>query len=266
MEHSNTKEFVIEDNDFLIRNGVLTKKEWQEIIAGTLSLLRKEIVNIQDTDIFTQSDGDYLKYIAYNRTSGLRIADPISAITPTFMGDYLKIEYLSKLKREKVLNINSPCISIITVHDKTNGKLIGGCHVKVTQDRKTLGEVYIDLITEQISGDIILNLGDIKDDILLEYTKLKYTTLKDKNSKETSVVLSSIGVKYNGSLNNQIRDTVYEYNEAISNKLKQLLSETERNYADYFIANDPLNIMLDDMADGLGISTMVIAGKDTTNM
>lgn len=26
MEHSNTKEFVIEDNDFLIRNGVLTKK------------------------------------------------------------------------------------------------------------------------------------------------------------------------------------------------------------------------------------------------
>lgn len=130
MENSNTKEFVIEDNDFLIRNGVLTKKEWCEIIAGTLSLLRKEIVNIRDTDIFTQSDDDYLKYIAYNSTPSLRIADPISAITPTFMGDYLKIEYLSKLKRESRLNINSPCIIITTVHDKTNGKLIGGCHVK----------------------------------------------------------------------------------------------------------------------------------------
>lgn len=260
MEHSNTKEFVIEDNDFLIRNGVLTKKEWCEIIAGTLSLLRKEIVNIRDTDIFTQSDDDYLKYIAYNSTPSLRIADPISAITPTFMGDYLKIEYLSKLKRESRLNINSPCIIITTVHDKTNGKLIGGCHVKVTQDRKTIGEVYIDLITEQISGDIILKLGDIKDDILLEYT-----TLKDKDSKETSVILSSIGVKYNGGLNNQIRDVVYEYNEAITNKLKQLLSETERKYADYFIANDSLNIMLDDMVNGLGISTIVVAGEDTTN-
>ena len=162
MENFNTKEFVIEDNDFLIRNGVLTKKEWHEIIAGTLSLLKKEIIIIRNTDTFTQSDNDYLKYIAYNSTPSLRIADPIGAITPTFMEDYLKIEYLSKLKRESRLNINSPCISITTVHDKTNGKLIGGCHVKITEYGKTLGEIYIDLITEQISGDIILKLGDIK--------------------------------------------------------------------------------------------------------
>lgn len=261
MEHSNTKEFVIEDNDFLIRNGVLTKKEWQEIIAGTLSLLKKEIVNIRDTDIFTQSDDDYLKYIVYNSTPGTYISDPISAITPTFMGDYLKIEYLSKLKREKVLNINSPCIIITTVHDKTNGKLIGGCHVKVKEYGKTIGEVYIDLITEQISGDIILKLGDIKDDILLEHT-----SLKSKNTETSSIILSSIGVKYNSSLNNQIRDTVYDYCAAITNKLNKLLSETERNYGDYFIANDPLNVMLDDMVNGLGMSTTVIAGKDTTNM
>ncbi len=260
MEFSKAKKFEIEDNDFLIRNGVLTKKEWCEIIAGTLSLLRKEIVNIRDTDIFTQSDDDYLKYIAYNRTPSLRIVDPIGAITPTFMGDYLKIEYLSKLKRESRLNINSPSISITIVHDKTNGKLLGGCHVKVREHGKTIGEVYIDLTTEQISGDIILKLGDIKDDILLEYT-----SLKSKNTETSSIILSSIGVKYNGGLNNQIRDTVYEYNEAISNKLKQLLSETERNYADYFIANDPLNIMLDDMVNGLGLSTMVIVDEDTTN-
>lgn len=244
MEHSNTKEFVIEDNDFLIRNGVLTKKEWCEIIAGTLSLLRKEIVNIRDNDIFTQSDDDYLKYIAYNSTPSLRIADPISAITPTFMGDYLKIEYLSKLKRESRLNINSPCIIITTVHDKTNGKLIGGCHVKITEYGKTLGEIYIDLTTEQISGDIILKLGDIKDDILLEYTPLK-----SKNTETSSIILSSIGVKYNGSLNNQIRDTVYNYSPVIVSKLNNLLSETERNYADYFIANDPLNVMLDKIDD-----------------
>lgn len=244
MEHSNTKEFVIEDNDFLIRNGVLTKKEWCEIIAGTLSLLKKEIVNIRNTDIFTQSDNDYLKYVAYNSTPSLRIADPMGAITPTFTGDYLKIEYLSKLKRESRLNINSPCISITTVHDKTNGKLIGGCHVKITEYGKTLGEIYIDLITEQISGDIILKLGDIKDDILLEHTPLK-----SKNTETSSVILSSIGVKYNGSLNNQIRDTVYNYGAVIVSKLNKLLSETERNYADYFIANDPLNVMLDKIDD-----------------
>lgn len=245
MEFSKAKEIEIEDNDSLIRSGVLTKKEWQEIIAGTLSLLRKEIVNIRDTNIFTQSDEDYLKYIAYNRTPSLRIVDPICAITPTFMEDYLKIEYLSKLKREKVLNINSPCISITTVHDKINGKLIGGCHVKVTQDRKTIGEVYINLTTEQISGDIILKLGDIKDDILLEYT-----SLKSKNTEASSIVLSSIGVKYNSTLNNQIRDTVYNYSTVIVNKINNLLSDTERNYADYFIANDPLNIMLNEMVDG----------------
>lgn len=261
MEHSNTKEFVIEDNDFLIRNGVLTKKEWQEIIAGTLSLLKKEIVNIRDTDMFTQSDDDYLKYIAYNSTPSLRIADSIGAITPTFMGDYLKIEYLSKLKRESGLNINRPCIIITTVHDKTNGKLIGGCHVKVKEYGKTIGEVYIDFTTEQISGDIILKLGDIKDDILLEHT-----SLKSKNTETSSIILSSIGVKYNSSLNNQVRDTVYNYSTLIVNKLNKLLSETERNYADYFIANDPLNVMLNNMADGLGISTMVIADEDTTNM
>lgn len=177
------------------------------------------------------------------------------------MEDYLKIEYLSKLKREKLLNINSPCISITTVHDKINGKLIGGCHVKVTQDRKTIGEVYINLTTEQISGDIILKLGDIKDDILLEHT-----SLKSKNTETSSIILSSIGVKYNGNPNSQIRDTVYNYCAAITNKLNKLLSETERNYADYFIANDPLNVMLDDMVNGLGMSTTVIAGKDTTNM
>lgn len=245
MENFNTKEFVIEDNDFLIRNGVLTKKEWHEIIAGTLSLLKKEIIIIRNTDTFTQSDNDYLKYIAYNSTPSLRIADPIGAITPTFMEDYLKIEYLSKLKRESRLNINSPCISITTVHDKTNGKLIGGCHVKITEYGKTLGEIYIDLITEQISGDIILKLGDIKDDILLEYT-----SLESKNTEISSVILSSIGVKYNGSLNNQIRDTVYNYSTVIVSKLNKLLSETERNYADYFIANDPLNVMLDNMANG----------------
>lgn len=248
MENFNTKEFVIEDNDFLIRNGVLTKKEWHEIIAGTLSLLKKEIINIQDTDIFTQSDNDYLKYIAYNSTPSLRIADPIGAITPTFVGDYLKIEYLSKLKRESRLNINSPCISITTVHDKTNGKLIGGCHVKITEYGKTLGEIYIDPTTEQISGDIILKLGDIKDDILLEHTPLKSKNIE--TSETTSVILSSIGVKYNGSLNNQIRDTVYNYSTVIVSKLNNLLSETERNYADYFIANDPLNVMLDEMANG----------------
>ena len=206
--------------------------------------MKKEIVNIQSTDIFTQSDDDYLKYIVYNSIPGTYISDPISAITPTFMGDYLKIEYLSKLKREKVLNINSPCINITTVHDKTNGKLIGGCHVKVTQNRKTIGEIYIDLTTEQISGDIILKLGDIKDDILLEYTPLK-----SKNTETSSIILSSIGVKYNGSLNNQIRDTVYNYSTVIVSKLNKLLSETERNYADYFIANDPLNVMLDNMAN-----------------
>jgi len=246
MEHLNTKEFVIEDNDFLIRNGVLTKKEWCEIIAGTLSLLKKEIVNIRDTDIFTQSDDDYLKYIVYNSTPGLYISDPISAITPTFMGDYLKIEYLSKLKIESGLNIDRPCIIITTVHDKTNGKLIGGCHVKVKEYGKTIGEVYIDLITEQISGDIILKLGDIKDDILLEHT-----SLKSKNTETSSIVLSSIGVKYNSSLNNQIRYTVYSYSTLIVNKLNKLLSETERNYADYFIANDPLNVMLNDMVDDI---------------
>lgn len=244
MEHSNTKEFVIEDNDFLIRNGVLTKKEWCEIIAGTLSLLKKEIVNIRDTDIFMQSDSDSLKYVALKGAEYPRVIGAVGGITPTFMGDYLKIEYLSKLKREKVLNINSPYINITTVHDKTNGKLIGGCHVKVTQDRKTLGEIYIDLTTEQISGDIILKLGDIKDDILLEYTPLK-----SKNTETSSIILSSIGVKYNGSLNNQIRDTVYNYSTVIVSKLNKLLSETERNYADYFIANDPLNVMLDNMAN-----------------
>jgi hypothetical protein len=247
MENFNTKEFVIEDNDFLIHNGVLTKKEWHEIIAGTLSLLKKEIIIIQNTDIFTQSDNDYLKYIAYNSTPSLRIADPIGAITPTFMGDYLKIEYLSKLKRESRLNINSPCISITTVHDKTNGKLIGGCHVKITEYGKTLGEIYIDLTTEQISGDIILKLGDIKDDILLEYTPLK--SKNTETSETTSIILSSIGVKYNGSLNNQIRDTVYNYSTVIVSKLNKFLSETERNYADYFIANDPLNVMLDKIDD-----------------
>lgn len=245
MEFFKEKKIEIEDNDYLIRSGVLTKKEWCEIIAGTLSLLRKEIVNIRNTDLFAQSDDDYLKYIAYNCTPSLRIVDPISAITPTFMGDYLKIEYISKLKRKSGLNINSPCIIITTVHDKTNGKLIGGCHVKVTQDRKTIGEMYIDLTTEQISGDIILELGDIKDDILLEYT-----SLKSKNTEASSIVLSSIGVKYNSTLNNQIRDTVYNYSTVIVNKINNLLSDTERNYADYFIANDPLNIMLNEMVDG----------------
>lgn len=90
MENFNTKEFVIEDNDFLIRNGVLTKKEWHEIIAGTLSLLKKEIIIIRNTDIFMQSDDNYLKYIAYNSTPSLRIADPMGAITPTFTGGLFK--------------------------------------------------------------------------------------------------------------------------------------------------------------------------------
>lgn len=245
MENSNTKEFVIEDNDFLIRNGVLTKKEWREIIAGSLSLLKKEIINIQDTDIFMQSDGDSLKYVALEDRKYPRVVSTIGGITPTFMGDYVKIEYGSKIKKEARFNINSPHISITTVHDKTNGKLIGGCHVKVTEYDKTLGEIYIDLTTEQISGDIILKLGDIKDDILLEHT-----SLKSKNTETSSIILSSIGVKYNGSLNNQIRDTVYNYSTVIVSKLNKLLSETERNYADYFIANDPLNVMLDNMVNG----------------
>lgn len=245
MENFNTKEFVIEDNGFLICNGVLTKKDWCNIIAGTLSLLKKEIINIQDTDIFMQTDDDSLKYVALKGHEYPRVVSTIGGITPTFMGDYLKIEYGSKLNRKSGLNINNPHISITTVHDKTNGKLIGGCHVKITEYGKTLGEIYIDLTTEQISGDIILKLGDIKDDILLEYTPLK-----SKNTETSSIILSSIGVKYNGSPNNQIRDTVYNYSTVIVSKLNKLLSETERNYADYFIANDPLNIMLDNMVNG----------------
>ena len=247
MENFNTKEFVIEDNDFLIRNGVLTKKDWCNVIAGTLSLLKKEIINIQDTDIFMQSDDDSLKYVALKGHEYPRVIGTIGGITPTFMGDYVKIEYGSKLNRKSGLNINNPHISITTIHDKTNGKLIGGCHVKITEYGKTLGEIYIDLTTEQISGDIILKLGDIKDDILLEYTPLK--SKNTETSETTSVILSSIGVKYNGSLNNQIRDTVYNYSTVIVSKLNKLLSETERNYADYFIANDPLNVMLDNMAN-----------------
>lgn len=247
MENSNTKEFVIEDNDFLIRNGVLTKKEWHEIIAGTLSLLKKEIINIQDTDLFMQTNDDSLRYVALKDHEYPRVVNTIGGITPTFMGDYVKIEYGSKLNKEARFNINSPHISITTVHDKTNGKLIGGCHVKITEYDKTLGEIYIDLTTEQISGDIILKLGDIKDDILLEHIPLK--SKNTETSSITSIILSSIGVKYNGSLNNQIRDTVYNYNTVIVSKLNKLLSETERNYADYFIANDPLNVMLDEIDD-----------------
>jgi hypothetical protein len=257
MEHSNTKEFVIEDNDFLIRNGVLTKKEWCEIIAGVWHTLRKETANIIGDDAFSVSGGESLDYTSY------KLGKPLRLITPTFLGDYLKIRYCSE-QTEGTL-FDKPYVYINTVHDRTSGKLINGCHVVVSKNGVTLGEVYIDLVTEQISGDIILRLGNIKDDILLEHTKLKYTTLKDKINGESSVVLSSIGVKYNGSLNNQIRDAVYEYNEAITNKLKQLLSETERKYADYFIANDPLNIMLGDMVNGLGLSTEVIADEDTTN-
>lgn len=220
MECSNTKEFVIEDNDFFIRNGVLIKKDWCNIIAGTLSLLRKAIMNIQSTEV-----------------------DSEGITSAIFMGDCVKIEYSSILDREK--KFNAPRVYITTINDKYSGKLLSGCHVKVMEDRKTLGEIYIDLITEQISGEIILKLGDIKDDILLEHTPLK-----GKNTELSSVVLSSIGVKYNGNPNNQIRDTVHDYNEAVTNNLNKLLSRTTRNYADYFIANDPLNVMLEEMANG----------------
>ena len=220
MECSNTKEFVIEDNDFFIRNGVLIKKDWCNIIAGTLSLLRKAIMNIQSTEV-----------------------DSESITSAIFMGDCVKIEYSSILDREK--KFNAPRVCITTINDKYSGKLLSGYHVKVMEDRKTLGEIYIDLITEQISGDIILKLGDIKDDILLEHTPLK-----GKNTELSSVVLSSIGVKYNGNPNNQIRDTVHDYNEAVTNNLNKLLSRTTRNYADYFIAIDPLNVMLEEMANG----------------
>ena len=264
MEFSKEKKFEIEDNDFFIQSGSITIKEWREIIAGGLRFLKKAIVNIQSTDTFMQSDNNSLEYISFTTSTPFRIRNITSKITPTFLGEYLKIVYCFHL--EGKTPSDKTYVYITTIHDRPTGKLINGCHIMVSKDCVTLGEVYIDLTTEQISGDIIFRLGNIKDDILLEHTKLKYGTLKDKINNETSVILSSIGVKYNSSLNNQIRDTVYEYNEAISNKLKQLLSETERKYADYFIANDPLNIMLDDMADGLGLSTMVIAGKDTTNM
>ena len=257
MEFSKEKEIEIENNDFFIQSGSITIKEWCNIIAGALHILKKETASIIDDDAFTVSSGESLDYISY------KLGKPLRKVTPTFLGDYLKIRYCSK-QIEGTL-FDKPYVYINTVHDITSGKLINGCHVVVSKNGVTLGEVYIDLTTEQISGDIIFRLGNIKDDILLEHTKLKYGTLKDKINNETSVILSSIGVKYNSSLNNQIRDTVYEYNEAISNKLKQLLSETGRKYADYFIANDPLNIMLDDMVNGLGLSTMVIAGKDTTN-
>lgn len=252
MEFSKEKEIEIENNDFFIQSGSITIKEWREIIAGVWHTLRKETANIISDDEFSISGGESLDYISY------KLGKPLRKVTPTFLGDYLKIRYCSE-QIEGTL-FDKPYVYINTVHDRTTGKLINGCHVVVSKNGVTLGEVYIDLVTEQISGDIILRLGNIKDDILLEYT-----TLKDKNNKETSVILSSIGVKYNGSLNNQIRDAVYEYNEAITNKLKQLLSETERKYADYFIANDPLNIMLDDMVNGLGISTEVIADEGTTN-
>lgn len=252
MESSKEKEIEIENNDFFIQSGSITIKEWREIIAGVWHTLRKETANIIGDDEFSISGGESLDYISY------KLGKPLRKVTPTFLGDYLKIRYCSE-QTEGTL-FDKPYVYINTVHDRTSGKLINGCHVVVSKNGVTLGEVYIDLTTEQISGDIILRLGNIKDDILLEYT-----TLKDKNNKETSVVLSSIGVKYNGSLNNQIRDAVYEYNEAITNKLKQLLSETERKYADYFIANDPLNIMLDDMVNGLGISKVVVADEDTTN-
>lgn len=257
MEFSKEKEIEIENNDFFIKSGSITIKEWREIIAGVWHTLRKETANIIGDDAFSVSGGESLDYTSY------KLGKPLRLITPTFLGDYLKIRYCSE-QTEGTL-FDKPYVYINTVHDRTSGKLINGCHVVVSKNGVTLGEVYIDLATVQISGDIIFKLGNIKDDILLEYTKLKYATLKDKINGETSVILSSIGVKYNGGLNNQIRDAVYEYNEAITNKLKQLLSETERKYADYFIANDPLNIMLDDMVNGLGISTKVIAGKDTTN-
>lgn len=220
MELSNAKEIKLEDNGSLIRNSVLIKKDWGNIIAGTLSILRKAIVNIQSTEV--NSEGN---------------------IIATFMGDYVKIEYSSRLDREKISDATS--VNITTVNDKNNGKLLSGCRVKVTRDNKILGEIYIDLITEQISGDIILKLGDIEDDILLEHT-----LLKGKNTELSSVVLSSIGVKYNGNPNNQIRDTVHDYNEAVTNNLNKFLSITTRNYADYFIANDPLNVMLEEMANG----------------
>lgn len=252
MESSKEKEIEIENNDFFIQSGSITIKEWREIIADVWHTLRKETANIIGDDEFSISGGESLDYISY------KLGKPLRKVTPTFLGDYLKIRYCSE-QTEGTL-FDKPYVYINTVHDRTSGKLINGCHVVVSKNGVTLGEVYIDLTTEQISGDIILRLGNIKDDILLEYT-----TLKDKNNKETSVVLSSIGVKYNDSLNNQIRDAVYEYNEAITNKLKQLLSETERKYADYFIANDPLNIMLDDMVNGLGISKVVVADEDTTN-
>lgn len=220
MECSNTKEFVIENNEFILNSGVLTKKDWCNIIVGTLSILRKAIVNIQSTEV-----------------------DSEGIISAMFMSDCVKIEYSSILDREN--KFNAPCVYITTINDKYSGKLLSGCHVKVMEDRKTLGEIYIDLITEQISGDIILKLGDIKDDILLEHTPLK-----GKNTELSSVVLSSIGVKYNGNPNNQIRGTVHDYNEAVTNNLNKLLSRTTRNYADYFIANDSLNVMLEEMANG----------------
>ena len=257
MEFYKEKEIEIENNDFFIQSGSITIKEWREIIAGVWHTLRKETANIIGDDAFSISGGESLDYISY------KLGKPLRKVTPTFLDDYLKIRYCSE--QTKGTLFDKPYVYINTVHDRTSGKLINGCHLVVSKNGVTLGEVFIDLTTEQISGDIIFKLGNIKDDILLEHTKLKYATLKDKNNKETSVILSSIGVKYNGSLNNQIRDAVYEYNEAITNKLKQLLSETERKYADYFIANDPLNIMLDDMVNGLGLSTMVVADEDATN-
>ena len=252
MEFSKEKEIEIENNDFFIQSSSITIKEWCNIIAGALHILKKETASIIDDDAFTVSSGESLDYISY------KLGKPLRKVTPTFLGDYLKIRYCSE-QIEGTL-FDKPYVYINTVHDKTNGKLIGGCHVKVKEYGKTIGEVYIDLITEQISGDIIFKLGDIKDDILLEHT-----SLKSKNTETSSIVLSSIGVKYNGSLNNQIRDTVYNYSTVIVNKLNKLLSETERNYADYFIANDPLNIMLNEMVNGLGLSTMVVANEDTTN-
>lgn len=245
MENSNTKECVTEDNGFFLHSGVLTKKDWCNIVAGTLSLLKKEIINIQDTDIFMQSDDDSLKYVALKGHEYPRITGTIGGITPTYMGYYVKIEYGSKLNRKSGLNINSPHISITTVHDKTNGKLIGGCHVKVTENDKTLGEIYIDLDFSKISGDVILMLGNIKDDVLLGHT-----SLNGKNTETSSIILSSIGVKGNGNPSDRIKDTVYNYSTAIVSKLNKLFSETERNYADYFIANDPLNVMLEEMANG----------------
>ena len=245
MENSNTKECVTEDNGFFLHNGVLTKKDWCNIVAGTLSLLNKVIINIQDTDIFIQSDDDSLKYVALKGREYPRITGTIGGITPTYIGDYVKIEYGSKLNRKSGLNIDSPHISITTIHDKTNGRLIGGCHVKVTENDKTLGEIYIDLDFSKISSDVILMLGNIKDDVLLGYTSLKC-----ENTEVSSIILSSIGVKGNGNPSDRIKDTVYNYSKAIVSKLNKLFSETERNYADYFIANDPLNVMLEEMANG----------------